>query len=89
MMFAGSQEKGYGMYAALSYDEGRTWTHRKLLTDGRERYLNGGAWTQFFLMDETHAEPRGYLAATQTPDNRIHLVSSRIYYCFNLKWLLE
>lgn len=81
--------QGYGMYAALSYDEGKTWTKRKLLTDGTERFLNGGAWTQFFLMDETHAEPRGYLAATQTPDNLIHLVSSRLYYCFNLKWLEE
>ena len=79
--------RGYGLYAALSYDEGKTWPVQKLLTDGVERYLNGGAWTQFFLMDQTHAEPRGYLAATQTPDNLIHLLSSRIYYCFNLAWL--
>lgn len=34
-------------------------------------------------MDATHAEPKGYLAATQTPDGAIHLVSSRNYYCFN------
>lgn len=79
--------RGYGLYAALSYDEGKTWPVQKLLTDGVERYLNGGAWTQFFLMDQTHAEPRGYLAATQTPDNLIHLLSSRIYYRFNLAWL--
>ena len=79
--------RGYGLYAALSYDEGKTWPVQKLLTDGVERFLNGGAWTQFFLMDQTHAEPRGYLAATQTPDNLIHLLSSRIYYCFNLAWL--
>lgn len=85
----GNSYRGYGMYAALSYDEGKTWSVRKLLTDGTERFLNGGAWTQFFLMDGTHSEPRGYLAATQTPDNLIHLLSSRLYYCFNLAWLLE
>ena len=85
----GNAYRGYGLYAALSYDEGKTWPVKKLITDGQERYLNGGAWTQFFHMDKTHAEPRGYMALTQSPDNRIHLVSSRIYYCFNLAWLLE
>ena len=36
------------MYAALSYDEGKTWPVKRLLTDGTYRFLNGGAWTQFF-----------------------------------------
>ncbi len=85
----GKEYKGYGMYAALSFDEGKTWPVKKLLTDGKSRFLNGGAWTQFFEMDATHAEPRGYLAATQTPDNVIHLVSSRLHYRFNLAWLLK
>lgn len=83
----GKTYKGYGLYAALSYDEGKTWPIKRLLTDGKEELLNGGAWTQYFLKDETHAEPRGYMAATQSPDNLIHLVSSRLYYCFNLAWL--
>ena len=90
MMFKGADGKlfrGYGMFAALSYDEGKTWSVKKLLTDGKERYLNGGAWTGAFEMDKTHAEPRGYLAITQTPDNLIHLVSSSIHYRFNLNWL--
>lgn len=85
----GSTYKGVGMYAALSYDEGKTWPVRKLLTDGKERYLNGGAWTGAFEMDETHAEPKGYLAMTQTPDNIIHLLSSSLHYRFNLAWLKE
>ncbi len=84
---AGNNYRGYGLYAALSFDEGKTWPVRKLLTDGETRFLNGGAWTRFFLMDQTHAEPRGYMAATQTPDGMIHLVSSRLYYRFNLAWL--
>ena len=86
---AGNTHKGYGLYAALSYDEGKTWPVKRLLTDGKKRFLDGGAWTKHFIMDENHAEPRGYMAATQTPDNLIHLLSSRLYYCFNLKWLEE
>lgn len=83
----GNKFKGYGMYAAVSYDDGKTWPVKRLLTDGKERHLNGGAWTGYFDMDATHAEPRGYLAGTQSPDNTIHIISSRIHYRFNLKWL--
>ena len=83
----GNKIKGYGMYAALSYDDGKTWPVKRLLADGKERHLNGGAWTGFFTMDATHAEPRGYLAGTQSPDKTIHILSSRIHYRFNLKWL--
>ena len=83
----GNKIKGHGMYAALSYDDGKTWPVKRLLTDGKERHLNGGAWTGFFTMDATQAEPRGYLAGTQSPDKVIHILSSRIHYRFNLKWL--
>lgn len=85
----GNNYRGYGLYAAVSYDEGKTWPVRRLLTDGTTRFLDGGAWTKHFLMDATHAEPRGYMAATQSPDNLIHLVSSRLYYCFNLAWITD
>lgn len=85
----GKQFVGYGAYAALSWDEGKTWPVKKLITDGKERLLYGQAWTGHFLMDKTHAEPRGYLAATQSPDDIIHLLSSGIHYQFNLKWLTE
>ena len=77
------------MYAALSFDEGKTWPVKKLLTDGKKRFMDGGAWTGFFEMDQTHAEPLGYLAATQSPDGIIHLLSSKNHYRFNLPWLLE
>ncbi|MBQ7188981.1 MAG: SUMF1/EgtB/PvdO family nonheme iron enzyme [Kiritimatiellae bacterium] len=86
----GKKITGHGLFAALSFDEGRTWPVARLLTDGKERYLLGGAnSTGFFRMDAEHAEPRGYLALTQSPDNWIHLVSSGIYYRFNLAWLLD
>lgn len=77
----------HGLYAAISYDEGKTWSIRKLLSDGKQRYLNGGGWTGFFETDMTHSEPRGYLAATQSPDGIIHILSSRLHYRFNLAWL--
>jgi formylglycine-generating enzyme len=48
-----------------------------------------GAWTREFVMDATHAEPRGYLAGTQSPDNMIHIPSSRLHDQFNLAWLQQ
>jgi hypothetical protein len=78
-----------GMYAAVSYDEGRTWPVRRLLTDGVRRELNGGAWTGDFVMDDCHAEPKGYLAGVQATDGTIHIVSSRLHYQFNLAWIEE
>ena len=76
-----------GMFASLSYDEGASWTTPKTLTDGSGLSLEGGAWTGSFTLDATHSEPKGYLAATQTPDGIIHLISSRNHYRFNLAWL--
>ena len=83
----GQEFVGKGMFAALSYDGGKTWPVRKLLTDGKTRTLNGRGWTGEFTMDGTHAEPSGYLAATQTPDGLIQLISSGVHYCFNSAWL--
>lgn len=83
----GSTYRGYGMYVALSYDEGKSWPEVKLLSDGRPRFLDGGAWTGFFEADSTHSEPRGYLCGTQSPDGMIHILSSRIHYRFNLDWI--
>lgn len=85
----GSTFRGYGMYAALSFDEGKTWPIRKLMTDGKERSMNGAGWTGSFIMDRNHAENRGYLAITQTPDNMIHLISSCNYYSFSPAWLMQ
>ncbi len=85
---AGHTFRGYGLFAALSFDEGKTWPTRKLLTPGDGQF-DGGAWTDTFTTDATHAEPKGYLAATQTPDGVIHLISSALHYQFNLAWLKE
>ncbi len=85
---SGREFIGHGMFAALSFDDGQTWPVRKLLTPGQGEY-DGGAWTGQFRATATRAEHAGYLAATQTPDNVIHLISSRLHYRFNLAWLKQ
>ncbi len=80
--------RGYGLYAALSYDEGTSWPVRRLLTPGEGDYGTAGH-TREFHADATHAEPRGYLAATQSPDGTIHLISSGLHYRLDLTWLKE
>jgi formylglycine-generating enzyme required for sulfatase activity len=87
---AGKERPMFGMFAALSFDEGKTWPAKRLLTaGGPPREIDGGGNTGRFTMDDTHAEPRGYLAITQTPNGLIHLISSKQYYVFNLAWLKE
>ncbi len=76
-----------GLFAALSFDDGKTWPHKRLLTPGGPaRTVNGIDRGQFTLSD-TRAEPQGYLAATQTRDGRVQLISSKNHYVFNLAWL--
>ena len=77
------------MFAALSFDEGETWPIRKPITAGRPAQEVIGFNMQKLVMDATHAEPKGYLAATQTPNGVIHLISSALHYRFNLAWLEE
>ena len=85
----GTTITGYGMIAALSFDDGATWPVRRLVTPVspgeqplRAQATDGGSIT----LDANHAEPNGYLASCQGPDGRIHLISSRNYYVFNLAW---
>jgi formylglycine-generating enzyme required for sulfatase activity len=62
---------GIGLYAAVSYDEGKTWPHRRLIApEGK-----------------TIADINGYLAATQTRDGRIQLITSKDHYVLNLAWI--
>ena len=87
----GRERRIYGMFAAVSFDEGKSWPIKKLITAGNnepEKY--GGPWGEWsFTMDATHSEHYGYLAATQSPDGVIHLLSSTQHYRFNLAWLKE
>jgi len=77
-----------GLFSALSYDSGKTWTAYRLVTDDAPaREVDGGGNTGRFTLGPRSAEPRGYMACIQTPDSVIHLISSKQHYAFNLKWL--
>jgi hypothetical protein len=67
----GGDYTGYALFAAVSYDEGKTWPDRRLLVPEGKAIADG----------------YGYLAATQTRDGRIQLITSKDHYAFNLAWI--
>lgn len=86
----GTTLHGYGLYAALTFDEGESWPVQRLITTGgRPMEYDPGASCKSFIMDAFHAQPEGYMQAAQAPDGVIHLISSRLHYRLNLKWLMS
>jgi formylglycine-generating enzyme len=79
--------KVQGLFGALSFDDGKTWPVKRLISDGSGRKMSGGAWTGEFVMGVDTAEPKGYMSVTQTEDGVIQLISSRLHYAFNAAWL--
>jgi len=85
---SGKRRAVSGLFAALSTDEGKTWAIKRPITDdGPARTVDGGGNTRKFTMSAHSAEPRGYLSICQTPDNVIHLITSKQHYAFNLTWI--
>ena len=85
---SGKQRPVSGLFAALSFNEGRSWPVRKLVSDFRAaRRVDGGGNTGWFNLGPSSAEPRGYMSVCQTPDGVIQLISSKQHYAFNLAWL--
>jgi len=79
----------YGTYAALSWDQGRTWPVRRVMSDvksGSKSYV-GAPWNRTFTLDATHGQNKSYWAATHTPDGTVYLTDGRLLYTFNLAWL--
>ena len=77
-----------GLFGALSFDEGDTWPVRRLLVpDNPPRLVATTTNRPPFLMDASHGEPVGYLAACQAQDRTVHVISSRNHYAFNIAWL--
>jgi sulfatase modifying factor 1 len=78
---------GYGMFAALSLDDGKTWPIRRLITPGgKEMKVNVIDRVEVPVSD-TLSEPCGYLALTQTRDGNIQLLTSKNHYTFNPTWI--
>jgi len=84
---SGKSRRVYGLFAAVSEDDGRTWPYKRLVSDdGPTRMIectDGGA----VAYSAYSSEYRGYLSGCQSSDKLIHLISSRNHYAFNLKWL--
>jgi formylglycine-generating enzyme required for sulfatase activity len=84
---AGEYGKTSGLFGAISFDEGKHWPIRKLITPGGPTRKGTTMDGREFTMSPTSAEPRGYMAGIQAPDGVIHLISSINHYAFNLAWL--
>jgi len=84
---AGQFRQVNGLFGAVSFDEGKTWPIRRLITDDKPTHKAKTSDGDEFTMSANSAEPRGYMAGTQAPDGVIHLISSWNHYAFNLAWL--
>ena len=71
---------GVGLFAAVSYDEGKTWPDRRIIVGPKEPLTSANG---------TPANTNGYLAITQTRDGRIQLITSSKHYVFNLAWIKQ
>ena len=92
MTFKGADGKeftGFGLFAAVSYDEGKTWPVRRLVTPGGKEQTIHAIDRVMCAVSDTMAEPCGYLAVTQTRDGLVQLITSKNHYVFNLAWLAE
>jgi len=84
---SGSAREVKGMFAALSYDDGKTWANIRLVShDGPDTTVETMDGRPFQL-GFSSAEPGGYNSICQAANGVIHLISSRQHYSFNLKWL--
>lgn len=86
---SGNERHVTGLFGALSYNDGDTWTNIRLISDdGPDREIETMDGRPF-IMGLNCAEPGGYLAVTQGRDGIIHLISSKQHYRFNYAWLKE
>lgn len=85
---AGKDRAVTGLYTALSEDEGLTWSHFRLVTDGGAPHtVYGFGWGKPFEMNAHTSEAMGYLTSIQARNGIIHLISSGLHYQFNYSWL--
>ena len=84
---SGERRPATGLYAALSYDDGKTWPMLRLVTDGGPERTAQTTDGRGFTLGSTSAEPRGYLSVWQGKNGVIHLISSWNHYAFNRKWI--
>eukprot|EP00051_Salpingoeca_urceolata_P002219 m.48197 g.48197 ORF g.48197 m.48197 type:complete len:697 (+) comp11979_c0_seq1:470-2560(+) len=76
-----------GLYSALSFDEGNSWSHHRILSDDSKGHEVVGFDLRLFNMSFSTAEPDGYCSLRQAPDGTVHVLSSRIHYAMTYEWL--
>lgn len=75
------------LIVAISYDDGKTWPVRRLLTDGNDDHGVTGISNGRIYMGSGTAEPTGYVSVIQARNGVIHVISSMNHYAFNLAWI--
>jgi formylglycine-generating enzyme required for sulfatase activity len=75
------------IFGAVSFDDGKTWPVRKVISDGKSDHPVDTIDHAPVLMNAHNSEPLAYLSVCQGPDNVIHLISSTNHYAFNVAWL--
>ena len=83
----GSEFTGYGIFAALSFDEGKTWPQRRLITPGGKPREVPSIDRGIAELSDTMSESAAYLACCQSRDGMIQLITSKNHYAFNFAWL--
>lgn len=79
-----------GLYAALSFDEGKTWPakYRRIISDNSGD-IEIAPWQVKARLTQTNGQGEGYMCATQTPDGLIYLTDGKIVYSYNYAWLMQ
>ena len=85
---SGNQHEVSGLFGTVSFDEGKSWPHKRLITDDCPPHEVGSLNGEPVIMSPHNSESVGYLAVCQSADKVIHLLTSRQHYAFNLKWLV-
>ena len=86
---SGNERLVTGLFGALSYDDGESWSNIRLISDdGPDREIETMDGRPF-VMGLNSAEPGGYLSVCQGKNGIIHLISSKQHYRFNYAWLKE
>lgn len=83
----------FGLYCAVSRDEGASWHWRPITDDASARgHAVEGFDGAVFQMNFQRSEPDGYMDAVVSEGGGgglVHVVTSRNHYMFNLAWLLQ
>jgi len=85
----GKEFTGFGIFTAVSYDDGKTWPDRRLITPGGPEKTVPTIDRGMIPQSETLTESAAYMAATQTRDGLIQLITSKNHYVFNLAWIKD